>query len=134
MLKISRLADYATVIMQWLAAHTDQPYSAAVIAEQTQITVPTVSKLLKILQEVNLLQSTRGPAGGYQLSRPATEIDLYEIIAAIDGNPAMTVCSVSEHDCEMHEGCHMRGNWQFINQMVADLLKGYSLADMGTRK
>ncbi len=69
MLRISRLTDYATVILASLAGGSLA--SAAEIAERTHIGLPTVSKLLKELQHAGLVRSMRGARGGYQLARPA---------------------------------------------------------------
>jgi FeS assembly SUF system regulator len=130
MLKISRLADYATVIMNFLVRHGDASFSASAIAEQTLIRTPTVSKLLKMLQEAGLLQSSRGAAGGYRLAKAATEINLVDIIQAIDGKPAITACSQATHDCELTQECELKTNWQYINRVVCDVLKNISLQDM----
>ena len=74
MLRISKLADYGTVVMVYLAKRPEQLCNARDIALQTHLTVPTVSKLLKRLTAARLLISARGVAGGYRLQRPATEI------------------------------------------------------------
>ena len=71
MLRISRLTDYATVILAALAGEPERVQTAAALAEQTHIAAPTVSKLLKQLQRAGLVISTRGLHGGYQLARPA---------------------------------------------------------------
>ncbi len=68
MLRISRLTDYATVILASLAGGALA--SAADIAERTHIGLPTVSKLLKELQHAGLVRSVRGAHGGYQLVPP----------------------------------------------------------------
>ena len=67
MLRVSKLTDYATVLMAALADLPDQLASASELAERAQIELPTVSKLLKELQHAGLLRSVRGARGGYQL-------------------------------------------------------------------
>ena len=73
MLRISRLTDYATVLLASLASEPQRVQTAASLAEQTHIAAPTVSKLLKQLQRAGLVTSTRGLHGGYQLARPAEQ-------------------------------------------------------------
>lgn len=131
MLKISRLADYSTVVMHFLANHADQHFSAASIAERTGLALPTVSKLLKQLSEAQLLQSSRGANGGYGLAHAADDISVADIIIAIDGQMAMTECSKGDNVCELDGNCQVRGNWQYINSVVLNVLRQLSLTDMG---
>ena len=74
MLRISRLTDYATVLLAALAGEPARVQTATALAEQTHIAAPTVSKLLKQLQRSGLVTSTRGLHGGYQLARPPGQI------------------------------------------------------------
>jgi len=80
MLRISKLTDYATVLLATLAAEPGRVQTAAALAERTRISAPTVSKLLKLLQRAHLVTSTRGLHGGYQLARPAAEISAAAIV------------------------------------------------------
>jgi len=130
MLKISKLADYATVIMQWLSTHDDDRFSAAMVSERIGIAVPTVSKVLKLLSDAGLVVATRGAQGGYVLSRPARAVSIAEIITAIDGQLAMTECSVENHACRRDQCCDMRSNWRYINNVVFDVLSRLTLHDM----
>lgn len=130
MLKISKLADYATVIMHWLSSRQEGCFSASVIAERTGIALPTVSKVLKRLNDVHLVTSVRGVQGGYQLSRPAEQMSLAEIISAVDGKPALTECSDKTRQCRYDRHCEIRGNWQYINQVIYDVLNRLTLRDM----
>ncbi len=81
MLRISKLADYATVILCTLAERQDQ-MTASEIAAQTHIRGPTVSKILKTLAKQGLLQSSRGSRGGYGLSFPSSKITLSQVVRA----------------------------------------------------
>ena len=130
MLKISKLADYATVVMHWLSQHKDDHYSATAIAEQIAVGVPTVSKVLKSLNDAGLVGALRGVQGGYQLSRSANAISLADIITAIEGRPAMTECSQIDGLCQYDARCELRGNWQYINARIYHLLDTVSLHDM----
>ena len=130
MIKISKLADYATVIMGYLAQTPEKRYSAAQVAKALQITLPTVSKVLKLLNEAQLVNSERGVNGGYQLVRAPEQISVAEVITAIDGKPAMTECSKEEALCSRNAVCALRENWQIINRAIMDLLDNLSLVDM----
>ena len=100
MLRISRLTDYATVLLAALAGEPARVQTAAALAEQTHIAAPTVSKLLKQLQRTGLVVSTRGLHGGYQLARPAAQISAAAILDALEGPVALTDCSVGHGYCE----------------------------------
>ncbi len=63
MLKLSRLTDYAAVVMAQIARHPEQPQAAAELAEAVQLPHPTVSKTLKMLVKAGLLESRRGAQG-----------------------------------------------------------------------
>jgi len=130
MLKISKLADYATVIMHRLASNQDQHYSAAALAEAVSINRPTVSKVLKMLNDAGLVNSVQGVQGGYHLSRDANKVSLAEIIAAIDGQLAMTECAQTDSCCQYGQQCGISDNWQFINKVIYDVLDKLSIKDM----
>jgi len=129
MIKISKLADYATQIMHALIQQSHY-VSAAILAEKTGIAEPTVSKLLKKLTEAELLHSERGSRGGYRLAKLAEKINLANIITAIDGKPAITECSKQHYDCLQEPICMLRGNWQYINHIIFTVLSNISLQDM----
>src|SRR5579871_6246816 len=99
MLRISKLTDYATVILAVLAEHPGQLHTATALAEGTRIAAPTVSKLLKQLQRAGLVASTRGLHGGYQLARPAAQITAADILDALEGPVALTDCSAGHGQC-----------------------------------
>jgi FeS assembly SUF system regulator len=130
MFRVSRLTDYATVVMTCIAAHPDDVLSTADIAEETHLELPTVSKLLKSLGHAGLVDSFRGVNGGYRLARPAQEISVAEIVEAMEGPLGMTECSMSDGHCEREAQCSVRGSWQSINNVLDNALRSMSLADM----
>jgi FeS assembly SUF system regulator len=130
MLRISKLTDYAILMMVELARDGDM-LSAHALAERIGVEVPTASKVLKLLAGSGLLESFRGATGGYRVTRRAADISVAEVIAAIEGPIAMTECSAEEGLCSQEDSCELRGNWQRISLAVAQALQGVSLAEMG---
>jgi FeS assembly SUF system regulator len=130
MLRVSRLTDYATVVMTCIAAHPDDVLSTAAIADETHLELPTVSKLLKSLGHAGLVESFRGVNGGYRLARPAQAISLAQIVEAMEGPIGMTECGVTEGQCDREAQCSVRGSWQRISHVVDNALRAVSLADM----
>ena len=130
MLRISRLTDYATVLLAALASEPQRVQTAASLAEQTHIAAPTVSKLLKQLQRSGLVASTRGQHGGYQLARPAAQISAAEILDALEGPVALTDCSAGHGQCEIEETCRVGRVWQRLNLAIRRALYDVSLAQL----
>ena len=129
MLRVSKLTDYATVVMTCLAAGDDM-MSAQALAERARLELPTVSKLLKQLAQAGLVASTRGINGGYRLSRPPERITIADIVTAMEGPIGMTECSAHAGLCGHEPHCGVRVNWQRINQAIAGALANVTLADM----
>lgn len=131
MIKISKLADYGLIILQYLTRQTPEEfYSAAMLAERTGIALPTVSKVLKLLNDAQVVISTRGPSGGYRLAKTPKQINLVDIIAAVDGAPALMECCQASSGCIHDQRCAMRSHWQFINRVVVEALSRFTLSDL----
>ena len=130
MLRMSRLTDYATVLLAALAGEPGRVQTAASLAEQTRIAAPTVCKLLKQLQRAALVTSTRGPRGGYQLARPAAQISAAAILDALEGPLALTDCSAGYGNCEIEDTCRVGRVWQRLNLAIRRSLYEVSLAQL----
>lgn len=134
MLRIAKLTDYGIVLMAYFAREGEEGlYSASELASATHIAPPTVSKLLKHLSRTGLLTSTRGAHGGYRLARPAAEIDVSEIIEALEGPLAMTECADERvSSCGEETNCPLRSHWNHINLAVKTALRSISLAQLAS--
>jgi FeS assembly SUF system regulator len=135
MLRVSKLTDYATVVMTVLASvaaarGADAVISAQDLAERAHLELPTVSKLLKQLAHAGLVASFRGVNGGYRLARTAERITIAEVVTAMEGPIGMTECSAQAGLCGHESHCGVRVNWQRINQAIAQALASVSVADM----
>jgi len=128
MLRLSKMADYGTQVMTYMAR--DQAvHSASEVSAGLGIAVPTVSKILKMLVRKNLVASVMGAKGGYMLVRHPAEISVAEIIDAMDGPISITECSGTT-TCERESTCSTRSNWQGINHIIQDALEKMNLAAM----
>lgn len=130
MVRISRLTDYATVILAALAGEPGRVQNATMLAERTHIAAPTVSKLLKQLQRAGLVASTRGQHGGYQLARPAAQISAAAILDALEGPVALTDCAAGQGHCDIEESCRVGRVWQRLNAAIRRSLAEVSLAQL----
>lgn len=134
MLRISKLTDYGTVVLAELAASNGDVCSAADVATATGIGLPTVSKLLKTLARAQLVMSTRGANGGYQLARAANTISAADVIDALEGPVSITECSASDSHCDYESVCNVGSAWQRINVAIRQALDDISLADLARAK
>jgi FeS assembly SUF system regulator len=130
MLRISRLTDYATVILGLLAAEPERVHTATAIAARTRIRAPTASKLLKQLHRAQLVTSSRGVHGGYQLARSAHEISAAAILDALEGPLALTDCAAGHGHCGIEETCRVGRGWQRLNLAIRRALADVSLAQL----
>lgn len=130
MLRISKLADYGTVIMNCLAKAPDSLISASDIARKVHLALPTASKILKILVAANLVVSVRGSGGGYRLARHPEQITVASVITALDGQPAITECNIMSKTCSQESVCAVRDNWRVINKVIMAVLESLTLLDM----
>jgi len=130
MLKLSKLSDYATVLMTQLAAAPGRLHSAQELAGRTHVAAPTVAKLLKLLAKSELVESIRGAQGGYRLAKPAAMVTVADIIRVIDGPIALTQCSVHKGCCAIEPYCGVRSNWRLINNAIRSSLESVTLAQM----
>jgi FeS assembly SUF system regulator len=136
MIKLSRLTDYAIVILTQMALEGKGVHAASNLAEKTFLPLPTTSKVLKQLTKAGILTAQRGAAGGYSLAREPAEISVASLIEALDGPIAITDCAEAdgaEGCCRIEEVCPARGNWNKVNHAIRGALGAVSLADMAAK-
>ena len=133
-MRLSNLADYAVVVMSAAARHCGGGRtSAAELAAETGLPVPTVQKLVSKLSAAGLLRSVRGSGGGLQLSRPAAAITLADIVEAVEGPIALTAC-VEGEDCSAHHDCRVRPHWPVVNAALRGALAAIPLTQLAREK
>ena len=142
MLKIAKITDYAIVILSLLAKNYRGPttdhmiygiqclLSANAIAKQTNIPLPMVAKILKILAKHELLLSVRGANGGYRLLADPTQISITQIIELFEGPMAITECSLQQHQCSIYHKCNITSHFRQINQIIYTTLNKFKLSQL----
>ncbi len=123
MLRLSKKADYALMAMKHLANRPDAASaSAREIAEQYDIPIELMAKVLQRLARRNLLTSHQGTRGGYRLARASSAISVADIIQAIDGPLTVTACSIEAENCGQYAKCNVRDPlWRIKDRIVAAL-------------
>ena len=126
-MRLSNLADYAVITMCQAATHCgDGRVSAAELAAETGLPVPTVQRLVSKLTAAGLLRSVRGAGGGLQLGRPAAAINVADIVEAVEGPIGLTACVDNAH-CDYEDGCSMKPHWPIINESLRGALASITL-------
>ncbi|WP_336985302.1 SUF system Fe-S cluster assembly regulator [Altererythrobacter aquiaggeris] len=131
-MRLSNLADYAVVTMSAAARHCGfSRVSAAELAAETGLPVPTVQKLVSKLTAAGLLRSVRGAGGGLQLARPAAAITLADIVEAVEGPIALTACAEhGKHDCALEDSCMVRPHVGIVNEALRGALANIALTQL----
>jgi FeS assembly SUF system regulator len=138
MLRLSKLTDYAVVVLIRLAESEqscrpvkEDMQTSPGIAAATGVPEPTVAKVLKALAGADLVASQRGSRGGYRLARPLGAITVADVIAAIDGPIALTACvDGGAGNCDVEGLCAVKGRWDLVNAAMRDALTGITLVDL----
>jgi FeS assembly SUF system regulator len=135
MIKVSKLADYAVVILSYMDGQQPSLMCAGDLSTKSGLPEPTVSKILKLLVRGQVLNSVRGANGGYVLARDFTAITVAEVIYAIDGPIALTSCvEDSAGCCDYSQICPVNGRWNSVNEAIKSSLADITLAHMMNEK
>ena len=131
MMRLSRFADYAVMLMTHIARHPERSHTAAELARAAPLPVPTAARVLARLCRHGLLTSTRGVKGGYMLAHPAARISVGAIVRAFDGPVSLTRCvKPGPGRCEVEPVCPSRVGLHYINVAVHRALDDVSLAEI----
>ena len=134
-MRLTHLADYAVVMLTAAARRpVTERLSAAVLADETGVPLPTAQKLMGVLAAAGLLTSTRGARGGYLLTRPAAAISLADIVEAVEGPIALTQCggSTEASDCALDAHCRIKPHMGLVGNAVRGALNAVSLQELAS--
>ena len=133
MLRLSKKADYALMAMKHLALRGDCGSSSArEIAEQYDIPIELMAKVLQRLVQRGLLASHQGTRGGYQLSRLASQITVADVIQAIEGPVTVTACSTDDNHCEQYSKCNVRDPLWRVRERILAALGECTIAELAS--
>jgi Rrf2 family iron-sulfur cluster assembly transcriptional regulator len=132
-MRLSTKGRYAVTAMMDLAIYGSVgPVTLADISQCQGISLSYLEQLFAKLRKAKLVEGVRGPGGGYRLSRPASQISVAQIIAAVDEKVDMTQCS-GNGDCQDGEKCLTHDLWMDLSQRLYDFLDGITLSDFVER-
>jgi len=129
-MRLNAKGRYAVTAILDVALHDDeQPVALAYIAKRQGISRPYLEQLFARLRRAGLVESVRGPGGGYRLAREVNEISVAEVIGAVDERFDATRCGGREN-CQNNEPCLTHGLWAELSREVERFLSDISLEDI----
>ncbi len=133
-MRLTTKGRYAVTAMLDLAIHYENgPISLADISERQGISLSYLEQLFTKLRRTGLVKSTRGPGGGYALSRPASEIAVADVITAVDEKVDTTRCG-GMSNCQDDERCLTHELWVDLSDQIYTFLSSISLRQLMDRK
>ena len=129
-MKLTTKGRYAVTAMLDLALHSGgAPTNLADISRRQDISLTYLEQLFGKLRRKGLVESVRGPGGGYRLAIDADEITVARIIYAVDETIDVTRCG-GKQNCQSDQRCLTHDLWMGLNQHVARYLNGITLGEL----
>jgi Rrf2 family iron-sulfur cluster assembly transcriptional regulator len=133
-MRLTTKGRYAVTAMLDLAFHSEKkPVTLTEIATRQTISLSYLEQLFARLRKAGMVKGVRGPGGGYKLSRVATEINIADIITAVDEPIDATNCE-GKGDCQDGQPCLTHDLWMGLSDQIRNYLKGISLGELLERK
>ncbi|GAB6140803.1 Fe-S cluster assembly transcriptional regulator IscR [Methylosoma difficile] len=129
-MRLTTKGRYAVTAMLDLAFHSQKkPVTLTDIATRQTISLSYLEQLFARLRRAGMVKGVRGPGGGYKLCRKASEINIADIIHAVDEQIDSTKCG-GEANCQKHQACLTHELWVGLSEQIRDYLKGITLAEL----
>lgn len=133
-MRLTTKGRYAVTAMLDLAIHSQKkPVTLTDIATRQTISLSYLEQLFSRLRKAGMVIGVRGPGGGYKLSRSAMEINVADIITAVDEPLDSTKCG-GEETCQDGLPCLTHDLWMGLSEQIRTYLQGISLGDLLARK
>lgn len=133
-MRLTTKGRYAVTAMLDLGLHAiDSPVPLADISQRQGISLSYLEQLFSRLRRQGLVDSARGPGGGYRLARPASEISVVDVINAIDENVNVTRCG-GKGDCQDGQPCLTHELWCDLSTQIHEFLAGIDLGQLIERR
>lgn len=132
-MRLTTKGRYAVTAMLDLALHSaSAPITLSDISQRQGISLSYLEQLFSRLRKQGLVNSTRGPGGGYRLGRDAAEINVADVITAVDESVDATRCGGMQN-CQGDQRCLTHELWCELSDQIYHFLQGISLGDLVQR-
>ena len=127
-MKLTTKGQYAVMSMVTLAKNNDDPLSLAKIAQEEGLSTVYLEQLFSKLRRFNLVESYKGPGGGYKLARCKDKINIFEILQAVDESIRLTRCQHESKGCRKdHTRCITHDLWANAEQKMIHYFHKYPI-------
>jgi len=127
----SKSCEYGVQAVLYLARENNsRPLQLKEIASALQLPPNFLSKILQRLTRAKIVKSQKGNHGGFNLAKPATQIMLGDIVAAVDGIEFLNTCIVGFPHCSEENTCSLHSYWKAMRQIVSQMLNEKNAADL----
>jgi Rrf2 family protein len=127
---VTREADYAVRCVLFLSKEVDRTVTAGEISKSVSIPRSFLAKILQRLSKKGLVKSTQGIAGGFQLTKHPGDVNLLDVIEAIQGPVATNLCAVDNRLCGRSSTCVVHPIWVKLRQDTEERLKEETFAKL----
>ena len=133
-MQLTRKSDYAVRCVLHLSGDPEAVASVEEISRAMFLPKTFLAKILQSLMKAGIVRSTRGIKGGFQLAKRPKDINLLEVIEAIQGPSAPNICAIDKKMCRLSGGCSVHPVWIKIKEMVEKELKKTNFAVLSKRR
>jgi len=127
---ISRTSGYALEALLVIARRDGRMTRATELALELDIPANYLSKILNALARAHILESERGPAGGFRLARPADEITFLDAVSVFEDTGTVRQCLLGRGRCRDDHACPLHARWKAVSSPVFDYLRETRLGDL----
>lgn len=127
----SRQCEYALQAVLYISAQGENKFTNIIeMSERLDIPMPFLGKTLQLLVQHNVLQSQKGPRGGFKLAKSPNEIALFHVVDVIDGTDFLTSCVLGFPECSSKNPCPVHSEWGMLRDRVYQMLANKTIADI----
>lgn len=127
-MKITSQSDYAIRCILYMAKKPEKIYTVSELSKIRRVPKSFLAKILQKLSKAGIVISVRGIKGGFKLKRKPEEINLFDVIIAIEKNIALNQCLIDKDFCELIDGCFLHLIWREFNEDLINKLKNMNFA------
>ncbi|PKQ19224.1 MAG: Rrf2 family transcriptional regulator [Actinobacteria bacterium HGW-Actinobacteria-6] len=129
-MRLTARSEYGLLALVEIASGGDSPRSVRDLSERWELPAKFLEQLLAALKRAGILHSIRGAHGGYVLARPASQISALEIVEALEGPIAPSMCDRESPGCAQSAHCAAGAVWGRVSDAVRGVLASATLEDI----
>ena len=130
-MKLSTRSRYAArAIIEIAKQKGEKPITRKVICESQQISSSYLENILIILKNQGIINTIRGPKGGYSLAKDPADITMFDIVSVFEGSISAVHCVDDPSNCSRYEQCPTKIVWEELMKSQRSVLKSFTIANL----